>query len=86
MPHNVPILLCWHRAGALLSRGVRLTCPLNPPFDPMTIRDRSTYAEPHLLSEGVRYVLVNGIPVLWNGTMTGKTPGQFVRRQRDSHK
>lgn len=55
-------------------------------FDPMTIRDRSTYAEPRLLSEGVRYVLVNGIPVLWNGTITGKTPGQFIRRQRNSHK
>jgi N-acyl-D-aspartate/D-glutamate deacylase len=29
-------------------------------FDAATIRDRATFAEPTLASEGVRYVLVNG--------------------------
>ncbi len=33
-------------------------------FDPQTITDRSTYAEPNIFSEGAKYVLVNGLPVL----------------------
>jgi N-acyl-D-amino-acid deacylase len=48
-------------------------------FDPATIADRATFAEPHQLSTGVRDVWVNGIRVLNNGTHTGATPGQFVR-------
>jgi len=29
-------------------------------FDPVTITDRATYAQPTLPSEGIRYVIVNG--------------------------
>ncbi|HXF62890.1 MAG TPA: D-aminoacylase [Caldilineaceae bacterium] len=47
-------------------------------FDPATIADRATFAEPHQLSVGVRDVWVNGTRVLAGGIHTGATPGQLV--------
>jgi len=48
-------------------------------FDPATIIDRATYERPHQLSVGVRWVLVNGVPVVDDGRVTGATPGMVVR-------
>jgi N-acyl-D-amino-acid deacylase len=48
-------------------------------FDPATVRDRATFAEPNQLSEGMRWVLVNGVPVIENGRATGRLPGQVLR-------
>ncbi|MEQ1490379.1 MAG: D-aminoacylase [Terricaulis sp.] len=48
-------------------------------FDPATIADHSTFAEPHAYSTGVRDVFVNGVQVLRDGDHTGATPGQVVR-------
>ena len=48
-------------------------------FDPATIADHATFAEPHLYSTGVRDVFVNGVQVLREGEHTGATPGQVVR-------
>jgi dihydroorotase/N-acyl-D-amino-acid deacylase len=48
-------------------------------FDPNTIIDRATYERPHQLSVGVRYVLVNGVPVVDNAKVTGAKPGTIVR-------
>ncbi len=48
-------------------------------FDPNTIIDRATYEAPHQLSVGMRYVLVNGVPVLDDGRITGAKPGDIVR-------
>jgi len=48
-------------------------------FDPTTIADNATFAEPHQYADGVRYVLVNGTPVIVEGEHTGATPGQIVR-------
>ena len=48
-------------------------------FDPNTIIDRATYEKPHQLSEGVKYVLVNGTAVVSNGKVTGAKPGRVVR-------
>ena len=48
-------------------------------FDPGTIIDRATYEHPHQLSEGVRYVLVNGVAVVDDGRVTGALPGMLVR-------
>jgi N-acyl-D-amino-acid deacylase len=53
-------------------------------FDPTTIRDHATFAEPHRYATGVHHVLVNGVPVLLNGEHTGATPGRFVRRSRSA--
>ncbi|MCA1732775.1 MAG: amidohydrolase family protein, partial [Acidobacteria bacterium] len=48
-------------------------------FDPETIRDRSTFQDPHHYSEGVETVIVNGVAVLEGGEMTGARPGRVLR-------
>lgn len=48
-------------------------------FDPNTIMDKATYEQPHQLSVGVRDVLVNGVPVVDDGKVTGAKPGMVVR-------
>ncbi|GEM_PF-1619992 len=48
-------------------------------FDPNTIRDRATFGEPHLISEGVKFVIVNGVVVIEEGKFTGATPGCTLR-------
>lgn len=48
-------------------------------FDPGTVRDRATFDNPNQLSEGMDYVLVNGVPVIDGGKMTGKRPGKVLR-------
>lgn len=48
-------------------------------FDPLTVTDHATFAEPHQYATGVRDVLVNGVPVLRDGEHTGALPGQVVR-------
>jgi N-acyl-D-amino-acid deacylase len=51
-------------------------------FDPRTVRDRSTWTEPHLYAEGIVHVLVNGVFVLRDAEMTGEAPGTFVSLAR----
>jgi N-acyl-D-amino-acid deacylase len=48
-------------------------------FDPATIRDLATFDNPNQLSQGMAYVLVNGMPVIDNGKMTGALPGKVLR-------
>ena len=48
-------------------------------FDPATVRDRATFDNPNQLSEGMEYVLVNGVPVIDQGKMTGSLPGRVLR-------
>jgi N-acyl-D-amino-acid deacylase len=48
-------------------------------FDPASITDRSTFSEPNQLATGMRWVLVNGVPVIADGKMTGAKPGQVLR-------
>jgi N-acyl-D-amino-acid deacylase len=48
-------------------------------FDPAKERDRATFADPKQLSEGMRWVLVNGVPVIAEGRATGALPGRVLR-------
>jgi N-acyl-D-amino-acid deacylase len=48
-------------------------------FDPATIRDLATFENPNQLSQGMNYVLVNGVPVIEQGKMTGALPGKVLR-------
>ncbi|HLH08150.1 MAG TPA: class A beta-lactamase [Terriglobales bacterium] len=48
-------------------------------FDPNTIRDVATFENPNQLSQGMEYVLVNGVPVIEEGKMTNALPGKVLR-------
>jgi dihydroorotase/N-acyl-D-amino-acid deacylase len=51
-------------------------------FDPNEIRDVATFENPNQLSVGMRYVLVNGVPVIAEGKMTNALPGKVLRGGR----
>ncbi|PYX81553.1 MAG: dihydroorotase [Acidobacteria bacterium] len=48
-------------------------------FDPATIHDVADFEHPNQLSQGTDYVLVNGVPVIEQGKMTGALPGRVLR-------
>jgi dihydroorotase/N-acyl-D-amino-acid deacylase len=48
-------------------------------FDPQTVSDRATFENPNQLSEGMQYVLVNGVPVIDGGKPTDSLPGKVLR-------
>jgi dihydroorotase/N-acyl-D-amino-acid deacylase len=48
-------------------------------FDPATVRDLATFDNPNQLSEGMDYVLVNGVPVIDQAKMTGTLSGRVLR-------
>src|SRR5271168_3246093 len=48
-------------------------------FNPDTIADVATFDRPNQLSDGMQYVLVNGVPVIGRGKMTNALPGKVVR-------
>ncbi|RYX83078.1 D-aminoacylase [bacterium] len=49
-------------------------------FDADKVIDTATTAEPMAAPIGLSYVIVNGVPVLDNGKMTGQRPGMALRR------
>ena len=51
-------------------------------FDPQTIRDKSTFTDPHHYSEGVVFLFVNGEPVIINGNYNGKLAGKPLRMNK----
>ena len=48
-------------------------------FDPATVGERATFEAPNQLSVGMRWVLVNGVPVIADGQATGARPGKVLR-------
>jgi N-acyl-D-amino-acid deacylase len=51
-------------------------------FDPANVRDAATYQDPHQLSEGITYVIVNGVIERDGGSFTGKLGGKVVTPER----
>lgn len=49
-------------------------------FDPETVADTATFADPHRYPSGIPWVLVNGQPVIAEGRHTGARPGRVVTR------
>jgi len=52
-------------------------------FDPKAVRDHATFDAPTLPSDGVRHVIVNGVPALEGGAATGAKAGAVLLR--DAH-
>ncbi|PSK88922.1 N-acyl-D-amino-acid deacylase [Murinocardiopsis flavida] len=52
-------------------------------FDPATVAEHSTFADPWRLSTGFDTVLVAGRPVLADGVPTGERPGAVLRKSRN---
>jgi N-acyl-D-aspartate/D-glutamate deacylase len=50
-------------------------------FDPKALADRATFDDPFQYAEGVRWVFVNGVPAIHNGTPTGALAGRALRRK-----
>ncbi len=48
-------------------------------FDPATVTDHATFAQPHQYATGIIHVFVNGTQVLKDGEHTNAKPGRFVK-------
>jgi dihydroorotase/N-acyl-D-amino-acid deacylase len=48
-------------------------------FDPEQVADKATFENPNQLSVGMKYVLVNGVPVIADGNATNALPGRILR-------
>lgn len=60
----------------VLAEGMRADIAV---FDPEIVADRATYADPHQYSVGITDLLVNGVPVMLQGGLTGEKPGRWIR-------
>jgi N-acyl-D-amino-acid deacylase len=47
-------------------------------FDPQSVNDQATFADPLQYPVGIPYVLVNGVPVIDNGGHVGALPGRVL--------
>lgn len=62
----------------ILRRGMKADIVL---FDPRKVLDTATTAHPLTPPVGLPCVIVNGVPVLEDGKMTGQRPGMVLRRE-----
>jgi N-acyl-D-amino-acid deacylase len=49
-------------------------------FDPATVKDESTYPDPHRYPTGIPYVVVNGAVVVDHARMSGERTGRIIRK------
>jgi N-acyl-D-amino-acid deacylase len=61
----------------VLRRGSRADIAI---FDPAAFGERGTVFAPNALATGMRHVVVNGVPTLAAGALTGERAGAVVRR------
>ena len=48
-------------------------------FDAARILDQADYVDPHRYSVGIHHVIVNGVPVILDGSVTGAKPGHVLK-------
>lgn len=60
----------------VLKQGMRADIDV---FDPAQLRAPATFEQPKQLAQGMAWVLVNGVPVIADGRMTGALPGKVLR-------
>ena len=48
-------------------------------FDPDTVADAATFADPFALAKGIPHVYVNGVDIVHDGRVTGNMPGRCLR-------
>lgn len=48
-------------------------------FDPEKIKNTADYGKPFSKPEGIYYVFINGLPVIFDGKSTGTLPGRILR-------
>lgn len=49
-------------------------------FDPEKVTDRSTFEDPHQYTEGIPWVVVNGVPVVEDGQHNGQRSGRSLKK------
>jgi len=49
-------------------------------FDPGTVIDQATFADPHKYPLGIEHVIVNGVSTIENGKHTGARAGKILRK------
>jgi len=50
-------------------------------YDPATVIDRATFAEPHQFPAGIPHVIVNGVLAVRAGQHTGALAGRVLRKR-----
>ncbi len=60
-----------------IARGMKADLVL---FDADKVADRATFERPHRYPDGIRHVLVNGVPVVEQHEHTGARPGRVLRK------
>lgn len=48
-------------------------------FDARTVTDTATFTQPHQYPLGIRHVVVNGVPIIRKGALTGARPGRVLK-------
>jgi len=73
---SMPARWLGQRDLGVIAEGMRADVAI---FDPDVIQDMATYTEPHQYSVGIQHLLVNGVPVIRRGALTGEKPGRWIR-------
>ena len=72
---GLPASILKLRDRGLLKEGMNADITV---FDPETIGSRAEFLESRIWPDGIRHVLVNGVPVIRDGAYTGTLPGRVV--------
>lgn len=78
---SLPAAIIGMKDRGILKKGMAADITV---FDPATIRDNATFADPHQYCSGIEYVFVNGQPAVDRGTPTGSLAGRALRHKHSA--